>query len=81
MESFTGEYHKTILSQVPVKGHVVLMESQIKELTKGNDRLSVIPTIIVIVCTSFFPSSPRPWPDVEQNLNVYASNCYVISQH
>ena len=47
MEPFTGEYHKTILSQVPVKRHVPLMESQIKELKKGKDQLSVIPTNIV----------------------------------
>ena len=45
------------------------------ELKKGNDQLSVIPTIIVIVCTSFFPSFPRPW------LNVCAGNCSVTSQH
>ena len=31
--------------------------------------------------TSFFPSSPRPWPNVEQNVNVCARNCSVTSQH
>ena len=47
------------------------MESQIKELKKGNDQLSVTPTIIIKsvgkASTSFFPSFPRPWPNVEQN--------------
>ena len=44
-------------------------------------------TIIVISVgkatffTSFFPSSPRPWPNVEQNVNVCARDCSVISQH
>ena len=74
MEPFTGEYHNS-KHQVPVERHVLLMESQIKELKKGNDQLSVIPTIIVIVCTSFFPSFSCPWP------NVCAGNCSVISQH
>ena len=32
--------------------------------------------------TSSFPSSPRPWPNnVDQNVNVCARNCSVISQH
>ena len=31
--------------------------------------------------TSFFPSSPRPWPNVQQNVNICARNCSVISQH
>ena len=47
MESFTGEYQNYAKHQVPVKRHVLLMESQIKELKKGNDQLSFIPTITV----------------------------------
>ena len=35
----------------------------------------------VAVFTSFFPSFPCPWPNVEQNLNVCGRNCSVISQH
>ena len=31
--------------------------------------------------TSFFPSSSRPWPNVQQNVNICARNCPVISQH
>ena len=31
--------------------------------------------------TSSFPSSPRPWPNVDQNVNVCARNCSVISLH
>ena len=31
--------------------------------------------------TSSFPFSPRPWPNVDQNVNVCARNCSVISQH
>ena len=31
--------------------------------------------------TSSFPSSPCPWPNVDQNVNVCACNCSVISQH
>ena len=31
--------------------------------------------------TSSFPSSPRRWPSVDQNVNVCARNCSVISQH
>ena len=59
------------------------MESQIKELKKGNDQLSVTPTIIIKsvgkAATSFFPSFSRPWPNVEQNYNVCAGNCSLIS--
>ena len=35
----------------------------------------------VALFTSSFPSSPRPWPNVDQNVNVCARNCSVISQH
>ena len=35
----------------------------------------------VALFTSSFPSSPRPWPNVDQNVNVSASNGSVISQH
>ena len=31
--------------------------------------------------TSSFSSSPHPWPNVDQNVNVCARNCSVISQH
>ena len=31
--------------------------------------------------TSYFSSSPLPWPNVEQNVNVCGRNCSVISQH
>ena len=31
--------------------------------------------------TSSFSSSPHPWPNVDQNVNVCAPNCSVISQH
>ena len=31
--------------------------------------------------TSSFPSSPRPWLNVDQNVNVCTCNCSVISQH
>ena len=47
----------------------------------------VLPTIIVksvgkvALFTSSFPSSPRPWPNVDQNVNVCTRNCSVISQH
>ena len=48
---------------------------------------TVLSTIIVksvgkvAFFTSSFPSSPRPWPNVDQNVNVCACNCSVISQH
>ena len=29
----------------------------------------------------FFPSFPRPWPNVKQDVNVCDRNCSVISQH
>ena len=35
----------------------------------------------VALFTSSFPSSPRPWPNVDQNVNVCAGNCSLISQH
>ena len=35
----------------------------------------------VALFTSSFSSSPRPWPNVDQNVNVCARNCSVISQH
>ena len=35
----------------------------------------------VALFTSSFPSSPHPWPNVDQNVNVCAGNCSVISQH
>ena len=66
MESFTGEYQNYAKHQVPVKRHVLLMESQVKELKKGKDQLSVIPTITVKsdgkAATSylFFPFFPPP---------------------
>ena len=31
--------------------------------------------------TSSFSSSPHPWPNVDQNVNVCVPNCSVISQH
>ena len=31
--------------------------------------------------TSSFSSSPHPWPNVDQTVNVCARNCSVISQH
>ena len=31
--------------------------------------------------TSSFSSSPHPWPHIDQNVNVCARNCPVISQH
>ena len=45
------------------------------------------PTIIVksvgkvVFFTSSFSSSPHPWPNVDQNVNVCARKCSVISQH
>ena len=45
------------------------------------------PTIIVksvgkvAIFTSSFPSSPRPWSNVDQNVDVCARNCSFISQH
>ena len=49
--------------------------------------ISYSPTIIVksvgkvAFFTSSFPSSPHPWPNVDQNVNVCARNCSVICQH
>ena len=49
--------------------------------------ISYSPTIIaknvgkVALFTSSFPSSPRPWPNVDQNVNVCARNYSVISLH
>ena len=49
------------------------MGSQIKELKKGKDQLSVTPTIII----KSVGKAARP--NVEQNYNVCAGNCSVIS--
>jgi len=65
------------------------MESQIKELKKGNDELSVIPTIIVKIVGKaatfylFFPLlSPAPGPMLSKTLMfVPVTVQSVISQH
>ena len=47
-----------------------------------NDATIIIKSVgKVAFFTSSFPSSPRPWPNVDQNVNVCACNCSVISQH
>ena len=75
MESFTGEYQNYAKHQVPVKRHVILMESQIKELKKGNDQLSFIPTITVksvgkaaTLYLFFSLLSPSPGPMLSKTL-------------
>ena len=49
-------------------------------LLKGT-RLIIKSVGKVALFTSSFPSSPRPWPNVDQNVNVCAGNCSLISQH
>ena len=54
-----------------------------KEAQEGIDEATIIVKSVgkVAFFTSSFPSFPRPWPSVDQNVNVCACNCSVISQH
>ena len=69
------------------QGEISQSNVKCNKFYKGLKLISYSPTIIVksvgkvAFYTSSFPSSPCPWPNVDQNVNVCAPNCSVISQH
>ena len=67
----------------PERFRVIQLRSDMKEAFEAGKRPTIIVKSVgkVVFFYLFFSFLPRPWPNVDQNVNVCARNCSVISQH
>lgn len=79
----SGKSHNQFWSEKASHPDVLRSSSQIPlgGLLAQHGRLQSSAKVLGRLLLSFFPSFPRPWQNVEQNVNVCAHNCSVISQH